>query len=457
MKAASRFLAALCVVAFCFLFAPPAPAHTPSFQTSFVDDGGDGPGGVVVGFFNSLAFSPTSGKPSISYYDHTNGNLKYAERTGSSWHCVGLDGAFADVGLCTSLAFDTSGCPAISYYDSTNGNLKITMGSDVGWSLGALDTAGDVGMNTSLALAPTSGLYAIAYFDWTHQNLKYATDSATGWKYSTVDSTTGSGFYGTSLKFNPSTGRPSIAYPQFSTGSGDVLKYAEWTGSSWNTSTVDAAADVGLSPSLAYNASGNPAIVYLDNTNLDLKYAEWNGSAWDITTVDDSGLIPSSRPSLAFSADGFPAISYQYLTQLNYAHKDSQHGWQIQAVDTSPNVGDHTSLAFDPRGNPAISYFEYDLVTGGRLKYAFVPIPGDADMDYDVDQVDAAIVAAHWGQSGGWSDGDFTGDGVVSAADASILAANWDYGTSEAGAVPEPGTIIMLVLGVSMLAVQRSR
>ena len=82
-------------------------------------------------------------------------------------------------------------------------------------------------------------------------------------------------------------------------------------------------------------------------------------------------------------------------------------------------------------------------------------IPGDANGDGHVDAQDASILASHgrergrrrrrrglqWGRS-------------INAADASILAANWGHGTSETGAVPEPGVIaLLLVLGVSILFV----
>ncbi|NLE39750.1 MAG: peptidoglycan DD-metalloendopeptidase family protein [Pirellulaceae bacterium] len=74
----------------------------------------------------------------------------------------------------------------------------------------------------------------------------------------------------------------------------------------------------------------------------------------------------------------------------------------------------------------------------------FTNIPGDANGNSRVDQEDAKILAAHWGQSGGWARGDFNNDGVVNALDASILAANWGHGMRESAAVPEPSALALL-------------
>jgi len=87
-------------------------------------------------------------------------------------------------------------------------------------------------------------------------------------------------------------------------------------------------------------------------------------------------------------------------------------------------------------------------------------IPGDADGDSVVDEIDAAILAAHWGQTvTGWDYGDFNGDCRVNAADAAILTANWGNRAGEesaALAVPEPLGIAVL-LPLSLWAAMRRR
>ncbi|HLA83415.1 MAG TPA: dockerin type I domain-containing protein [Thermoguttaceae bacterium] len=73
--------------------------------------------------------------------------------------------------------------------------------------------------------------------------------------------------------------------------------------------------------------------------------------------------------------------------------------------------------------------------------------PGDANGDHYVDEEDAQILAAHWGQAGDWTTGDFNGDDLVNAADASILAANWGYHPllENRSTVPEPSGLVLLL------------
>ena len=77
----------------------------------------------------------------------------------------------------------------------------------------------------------------------------------------------------------------------------------------------------------------------------------------------------------------------------------------------------------------------------------YVPeIPGDANRDERVDDVDASILGSHWllGSGATWEDGDFNGDHAVSDADAAILAAHWHYGVEGEASVPEPAPVVLL-------------
>ena len=50
---------------------------------------------------------------------------------------------------------------------------------------------------------------------------------------------------------------------------------------------------------------------------------------------------------------------------------------------------------------------------------------GDADFSQSVDFSDFALLAARFGESGGWQDGDFDGNGLVEFADFVLLANNF--------------------------------
>jgi len=97
-------------------------------------------------------------------------------------------------------------------------------------------------------------------------------------------------------------------------------------------------------------------------------------------------------------------------------------------------------------------------------------LPGDVNLDGQVSIADLAIMgsAANWGTSDGsatWSTGDLNFDGNVSIADLAILgsSANWGNSLPSPGLgapapVPEPGTIVLLLIGlVGLLGVRRLR
>jgi len=62
-------------------------------------------------------------RPHISYYDSTNGDLKYTYWTGTEWHKETVDSQ-GDVGECTSISLDSNDLPHISYRDDTNYDMK---------------------------------------------------------------------------------------------------------------------------------------------------------------------------------------------------------------------------------------------------------------------------------------------------------------------------------------------
>ena len=80
--------------------------------------------------------------------------------------------------------------------------------------------------------------------------------------------------------------------------------------------------------------------------------------------------------------------------------------------------------------------------------------PGDANSDGFVNEADAAILAENWQTQGGatWFMGDFNEDDNVDDIDATMMAANWGTGPGVANAaVPEPGSLLLLVSGLLAL------
>jgi len=85
-------------------------------------------------------------------------------------------------------------------------------------------------------------------------------------------------------------------------------------------------------------------------------------------------------------------------------------------------------------------------------------IDGDANMDGTVDLIDLGRVGLNWGVSpADWSMGDFNDDDIVDLVDLGRLGLHWGESLPTASAVPEPGTIAMLILGALCLLGYRLR
>ena len=105
------------------------------------------------------------------------------------------------------------------------------------------------------------------------------------------------------------------------------------------------------------------------------------------------------------------------------------------------------------------SYFDGlidDVQIWGESSMVF--LPGDANLDMQVDGDDAAILAANWlaADGAGWMNGDFNGDGAVNEIDATIMASNWQ-GSAAMAQIPEPATIVLLAIGLLLASLIRYR
>ena len=104
-----------------------------------------------------------------------------------------------------------------------------------------------------------------------------------------------------------------------------------------------------------------------------------------------------------------------------------------------------------------------DYTTGGQVNVTlYQQKVGDVDLDGDVEFSDLSNLLDNWGIGTSWDEGDTDFSGDVVFADLSNLLDNW--GTplasgagAQIGVVPEPGTLMMLIVGMAGLLIQRKR
>jgi subtilisin family serine protease len=133
-----------------------------------------------------------------------------------------------------------------------------------------------------------------------------------------------------------------------------------WVRSPWMNGIVLALAGLHATrPSLAYGPTGQPAIAFSDDLNKDgtmdtTRFAQWNGTSWVFETIGPGG----NGISLAYNGEGNPsASSFPADGVLKFACR-SGASWTTTNVDTNVSGG-QTSLAYDPAGNPSISYYGF--------------------------------------------------------------------------------------------------
>jgi hypothetical protein len=343
--------------------------------------------GDVVGKYADVA-AASDGTLYVSYYDETNGDLRFVERSSDGkWGTpITLDGANTDTGMFTSIALDPAGLPGIAYFQRA--------GSDTS-SACAGDPSAPKALVTGVKFAKATVPHPTSISDWKVDMVDCAGRppppcfgcATAGAKVCTLSSK------GTQCA-TPDTGcTPACATGEVCVNNG--ARKCEKKGSP--NELADIPAGRGLFPSLAFKGT-TAVIAWYDRTNGNLVVSQKAGG-WTSATLDgtdgtndtgDVGLFPSlaidksGKYSLAYHDFTRRALRYYTGTSLSPVANQGapakntfiDTGLFNPALDGPSWVGADASLILAGSG----TYVAYQNSTGSDLRFAKKELGGSAPL-----------------------------------------------------------------------------
>ena len=264
-----------------------------------------------------------------------------------------------------ALAIGADGLPVMSYWDSTDGDLKFARCVDSACRRPAqvrvLDATGSTGRYNAIAIG-SGGLPVISYVSSSTSELRLARclDAAcASVELRTLDTDVGQSR--TAIVVPPGDLRPAVAYAR--SNQLHLIRCANTECSSTTGRTlVDLTGVTSIGPSMALGADGFPVIAYYDLNNGALKFARCANaecSSRSVNFVDDPANNVGSSNSVAVGPDGVAAIAYRDSTSgalkfVRCGNAACNSGNSITTVaGAASNVGG-TQIAIGDDGIPTI-------------------------------------------------------------------------------------------------------
>lgn len=322
------------------------------------------------------------GVPAVSYYDSTNGDLKYMRAStadGSSFQAAVTVDSVGKVGVDTSL-FVVNGNPAIAYWQADGNRLKYVRANDAWGTTWGTPVVLSVTKGKFTSLQVVAGNPAVAFYATASGDLMYIrAQDANGLSWGTASTVSSSGNVGSYPSMAIVDGRPAIACRDTTKGL-MYFRALNATGSLWGPSKriheEMRASSIGVGKYASMTVvNGRPAIGYVAYVRtsqskkavpalLYIRSSDATGASWPNSSilVDDP---VHNEPNLSLSVvGGVPAVSYlQSKTALNYAWADDANGtsWPSSRKNTVQKIASphsYTSLQMLSGGKAGIAFYD---------------------------------------------------------------------------------------------------
>jgi hypothetical protein len=180
-----------------------------------------------------------------------------------------------------------------------------------------------------------------------------------------------------------------------------------------------------------------------------------DGEQYTYTRDQFLHIFPSNAPTVVTLV-----LDEPYL-DLDFNGDDEINVWDLDALTVALWRGTD-DLLFDITGDAQVDLADRDLWLESAASLHLGPgaryLLGDANLDGTVDDTDLAIWSnSRFTEIGRWSFGDFTADGLVDIYDFQQWNANKYLTSLPTAAVPEPGAVLMWVVGCGVAFRRRRR
>ncbi len=264
----------------------------------------------------------------------------------------------------SAIALDEFTRPSIAFVDSNTHSLKLATWDAGAWSVSTVVTPQWVPGQIAYVLAP-DGHAALVYRS---EYFKFA-ENVGGWQFTTIDSYP-SGPQLPSLVFD-SSGDPHIVYE---VGRDSTLRHVWRSGGTWYNELV-----VKLRTSIFGAACNSMSIDDADQLHVAFNqaatsaqyYAKRSSSGWTIEVIDSLGRLTSGSLSLY---NGDPFVAYSTSLAVKLARRVNG-AWQSETVEVVDDTGwPNVCVKMDSTGAPHVVYTRRNWVDASNypfdLRYA---------------------------------------------------------------------------------------